>query len=38
VSRTRRVESAGVISVVSLLVFLSGVVACYFGVSAMLEG
>jgi Kef-type K+ transport system membrane component KefB len=38
VSRTRRVESAGVISVVSLLVFLSGVVACYFGVTVMLEG
>jgi Kef-type K+ transport system membrane component KefB len=38
VSRRRRVESAGVISVVSLVVFLAGVVACYFGVSAMLEG
>jgi uncharacterized membrane protein len=38
VSRRRRVESAGVISVVSVLLSLAGVVACYFGVSAIVEG
>jgi uncharacterized membrane protein len=38
VSRRQRVESAGMISVVSLLLFLAGVVACYFGVSAIVEG
>jgi hypothetical protein len=32
------VESAGVISLVSIVLFLAAVVACYFGVSAMLEG
>jgi hypothetical protein len=37
-SRTQRVESAGMLSVVSLIVFLAGVVACYFGVSAIVEG
>lgn len=38
VSRTRPVESTGMITVVSILLFLAGVVACYFGVSAMVDG
>jgi uncharacterized membrane protein len=38
VSRTRPVEGSGMISVVSILLFLAGVVACYFGVSAIVEG
>jgi hypothetical protein len=38
VSRTRRVESAGMISAISIVLFLAGVVACYFGVSALVEG
>jgi Kef-type K+ transport system membrane component KefB len=38
VTRTRQVEGAGVIMVVSVALFLAGVVACFFGVSALVEG
>jgi hypothetical protein len=37
-SRTRRVEGAAFITVVSFLLFLVGIVLCYFGVSALVEG
>jgi hypothetical protein len=36
-SRTRRVEGAAFITVVSFLLFLVGIVLCYFGVSALVE-
>jgi hypothetical protein len=37
-TRTRRVEGAWLITVVSVLLFLVGVALCWFGVSALVEG
>jgi hypothetical protein len=37
-SRTQRVESAWLITVVSFALFLVGIALCWFGVSALLEG
>jgi hypothetical protein len=36
-SRTRRVEGAWLITVVSVVLFLLGVALCWFGVSAIVE-
>ena len=36
-SRTRRVEGAAFITLVSLLLFVAGIVLCYFGVSNIVE-
>jgi flagellar biogenesis protein FliO len=38
ISRTRRVEGTSVITVVSFLLFVVGIVLCWFGVSAIVEG
>jgi hypothetical protein len=38
VSRSRRVESAWVVTAVSFVLFVVGVVLCWFGVSAFVEG
>jgi hypothetical protein len=38
ITRTRRVEGISFITVVSCLLFLVGVVLCWFGVSAIVEG
>jgi Kef-type K+ transport system membrane component KefB len=35
ISRTRRVDGVGFITVVCFLLFLVGVVLCYFGVSTL---
>lgn len=37
-SRMRRVESTAFITGVSFLLFLVGIVLCYFGVSTLVEG
>jgi uncharacterized membrane protein len=37
-TRARRVESAWLITVVSVLLFVVGVALCYGGVSAIVEG
>jgi uncharacterized membrane protein YecN with MAPEG domain len=37
-SRTRRVEGAWLITIMSFIVFVVGVVLCWFGVSALVEG
>lgn len=37
-SRRRRVEGTAFITVVSFLLFLVGIVLCYFGVSTLVEG
>ena len=37
-SRTRRVEGAAFITVMSFLLFAVGVVLCYFGVTSIIEG
>jgi hypothetical protein len=38
ITRTRRVEGISFITVVSFLLFLVGVVMCWYGVSAIVEG
>ena len=38
ITRTRQVEGISFITVVSLLLFLVGIVLCWFGVSALVEG
>jgi hypothetical protein len=38
ISRTRRVEGTSFITMVSFLLFLVGIVLCYFGVSNIVEG
>ena len=38
VSRTRRVDSAWFVTAVSFALFIVGVVLCWFGVSAFVEG
>ena len=38
VSRTRRVESAWFVTAVSFVLFVVGVVLCWFGVSGFVEG
>jgi hypothetical protein len=38
VSRVRRVNGAGMMSVASLVFFIASLVACWFGVSALIEG
>ena len=38
ISRTRRVDGAGFITGVAFLLFLVGIVLCYFGVSNLVEG
>jgi hypothetical protein len=37
-SRTRRVEGTSFLTMVSFLLFLVGIVLCYFGVSTIVEG
>ena len=37
-SRIRRVESGWLVALGSVVFFVAGVVACYFGVSAIIEG
>jgi hypothetical protein len=37
-SRTKRVESTWLITVVSCALFLVGIALCWFGVSAIVEG
>jgi hypothetical protein len=37
-SRTRRVEGAAFITVVSFFLFVVGIILCYFGVSNIVEG
>jgi Kef-type K+ transport system membrane component KefB len=37
-SRTRRVEGTAFITVVSFLLFVVGIVLCYFGVTNIVEG
>lgn len=37
-SRTRRVEGAWLITIVSFILFVGGVVLCWFGVSSIVEG
>jgi hypothetical protein len=37
-SRTRRVEGTSFMTVVSFLLFVVGIVLCWFGVSALVEG
>jgi hypothetical protein len=37
-SHTRRVDGVGFITVVAFLLFLVGIVLCYFGVSNLVEG
>jgi hypothetical protein len=38
VSRTARVESSWLITIVSLVLFLASVALCWLGVSALVEG
>jgi hypothetical protein len=38
ITRTRRVEGISFITLVAFLLFLVGVVLCYFGVSSLVEG
>ena len=38
ITRTRRVEGTSFITVVCFLLFVVGVVLCWFGVSAIVEG
>jgi hypothetical protein len=38
ISRTRRVEGIGFVTVVAVLLFLVGMALSYFGVSALVEG
>jgi hypothetical protein len=38
ITRTRRVEGISFITLVAFLLFLVGVVLCYFGVSSFVEG
>jgi hypothetical protein len=38
ISRTRRVDGVGFITIVSFLLFLVGMALCYFGVSAIVDG
>jgi hypothetical protein len=38
ITRTRQVEGISFITVVSLLLFLVGIVLCWFGVSVLVEG
>ena len=38
ISRTRRVDGTGLITVVAFFLFLVGVILCYFGVSNIVEG
>jgi hypothetical protein len=38
ISRARRVESAWFVTAVSFALFVVGVVLCWFGVSAFMEG
>jgi hypothetical protein len=37
-SRTRRVEGTSFITVVSFLLFIVGIVLCWFGISSIVEG
>jgi hypothetical protein len=38
ITRTRRVEGISLITVVSFLLFLVGIVLCWFGISTLVEG
>jgi len=38
ISRARRVEGASFVTAVSFVLFVVGVVLCWFGVSALVEG
>jgi cytochrome c oxidase assembly factor CtaG len=38
ITRRRRVEGISFITLVSFLLFVVGIVLCYFGVSALVEG
>ena len=38
ITRTRQVEGISFVTIVSLLLFLVGIVLCWFGVSALVEG
>jgi hypothetical protein len=38
ITRTRRVEGISFITLVSFLLFLVGIVLCYFGITAIIEG
>jgi hypothetical protein len=37
-SRTRRVEGAAFITVMTFLLFVVGIILCYFGVTSLIEG
>ena len=38
ITRTRQIEGISFITVVSFLLFIIGIVLCWFGVSALVEG
>jgi hypothetical protein len=38
ITRTRQVEGISFITIVTFLLFLVGIVLCYFGVSSIVEG